>query len=164
MVLAHRSLLFFLTTTETGKEVSSAVSRCAGPSQRLKKASSCPSVGQWRGCGPPPQSEAPGGLLDAIWSVRSSVTMTNKKTPTPWHIMASVRRKKNMHTYWDHPCLRDPQTSGGRSHHRIPVIPRGRDVSTAPDAVLRPFIVKEPCRLEKKSASKHQQKKTKNAY
>ena len=147
MVLAHRALLFFfLTTIETEKKL--VVVRT--PFQRLK-ATSCPSVGQWRGCGPPSQPEALGGLLDAIWSARSSVTMKNKTK--------SVRRKKT----W---CLRDPQTCGGRSHHRIPVIPRGRDVSTTPDVpsqpvrVLRPFSANEPRRLEKKKLPHSNRKKS----
>ena len=41
-----------------------------------------------------------------------------------------------------------------RNHHRTPVIPRGRDVSAAPDVVFRPFSVKEPHRLVKTAQHK----------
>ena len=65
----------------------------------------------------------------------------------------NARSEHNMHACWDPPCLsclQDPQTCASRSLHRIPVIPRGRDVSTAPDAVSRPFSVKKPRRLGKR--------------
>ena len=121
------------------------------PFQRLK-ATSCPSVGQWRGCGPPSQPEAPGGLLDAIWSARSSVTMKNKTK--------SVRRKKKhgafeTRKHVEAAVITASQSSLAEETSARPLMfPVSRYESSVPSART------SHGRLEKKNASTQQQKKS----
>ena len=68
---------------------------------------------------------------------------------------------RNMRTCQDHSCLlclREPQTCGGRSHHRTPVAPRGREVSRALDAPRRLVQVSPPSLQHQRTTSTGQRR------